>query len=171
MNSFPDANAAHPEWSMPKNGDFAGYVERLTAAHVVRLPQEPGRVPHFGEMMQGVKAGALPATSTSSTSTIAPTAERPDLQALKAPVAGMLGLVQLGLAALVVIQVALLVVAGLGSAVGVAAAVLAWWLVGRWKRALGGVHKPGVPAAASLAALQQQLQALAQQKTQPARRK
>lgn len=161
MKQLPATQALHPEWDTPSDGDFARYLERLTALQAVRLPEEPGRVPHLTETMQRFKPSAAAGAP----------ADLPDLQALKAPVAGVLSLVQVGLFLVVVIQVAVLALAGLGSAVGVAAAMLAWWVVGRWKRALGVMRKPGVPVAASLSSLQQQLQALAQQKAKPAKRK
>ena len=76
-------SATKPEWDAPKDGDFARYVDRLTAAHVVALPEEPGRVPHVGEMM----ARAKPVAADKGV---------PDLQALKAPTVAILSSVQLG---------------------------------------------------------------------------
>lgn len=156
MNQLPKANTLHPEWDAPKNGDFARYVERLTARHTVQLPEEPGRVLHAAESVQR----ARPATAQASPS------ELPDLHALfQAPLTGMLNFAQLGLMLVVLVQIAVLALAGLGSFLGVAVAVLAWWVVGRWKRALSSARTPGSPSASPLAALQQQLQALVQQKS------
>ncbi|MGP1684825.1 MAG: hypothetical protein ACTS8S_21080 [Giesbergeria sp.] len=151
-------SATKAEWDAPKNGDFARYVERMTAAHAVTLPEEPGRVPHVGEMM--VRAKPVGADKG-----------LPDLQALKAPTVAILSSVQLGFFLLAVAQLALLALAGLGSPFGVAAAVLAWWLVGRWKSVLRGPRQPGSSPKNSLVALQRELQALAQQRSNQASRK
>ena len=155
MNRFPETNALHPEWETPKDGDFAGYVERLTAVRAAQFPEESGRVLHVAESMQRFKPRVANVADT----------DLPNLQGLKTPLAGMLNFVQLGLVLLVVVQVAVLVLAGLGSAAGVAAAVLGWWVVGRWKRALGAARPQSAPVTSPLLALQQQLQALAQQKS------
>ena len=158
MNQFPAINPTHPEWEAPKDGDFAGYVERLTAPHRVQLPREPGRVLHVAESLQRVRPSEAPNAHP----------EPKDLQAQKAPLAGALHFVQLGLVLVVLAQVAVLALAGLGSAFGVALAVLAWWVVGRWKRALDSALVPSAPAGSpfsALSALQQRLQALAEQKS------
>ncbi|MGP1630766.1 MAG: hypothetical protein ACTS5V_12550 [Giesbergeria sp.] len=167
MNPFP--SPIKPEWDTPRNGDFALYVERLTAAHAVRLPEEPGRVPYLAEVMQrarpvaAIAAAAVPATPRPAVASV----ELPDLQALKAPLAALLNVAQLGLLVVALVQLVALVLVGLGSPFGVAVAVLAWWVVGRWKRALAAVVKPSVrPTSprASLSALMSDLQALAEQK-------
>ena len=87
-------SATKPEWDAPKDGDFARYVDRLTAAHVVALPEEPGRVPHVGEMM----ARAKPVAADKGV---------PDLQALKAPTVAILSSVQLGFFLLAIAQLVL----------------------------------------------------------------
>lgn len=151
-------SATKPEWDAPKDGDFARYVDRLTAAHVVALPEEPGRVPHVGEMMARAKPVAVDKGG-------------PGLQALKAPTVAILSSVQLGFFLLAVAQLVLLALAGLGSLFGVAAAAVAWWLVGRWKGVLRGPRPSGTSPKNSLIALRRELQALAQQKTNQASRK
>ncbi len=162
MNQLPKANTLHPEWDAPKDGDFARYVERLTAPHTVQLPEEPGRVLHAAESLQRARPRTAPAVSS----------ELPDLHSLfKAPLTGMLNFAQLGLMLVVLVQVAVLALAGLGSFLGVAVAVVAWWVVGRWKRALSSAHTPSSPSASPLATLQQQLQALAQEKSKQPPRK
>lgn len=148
-------SATKAEWDAPKNGDFARYVERLTAAHAVTLPEEPGRVPHVGERM-------------ARTQPVGADTHLPDLQALKVPTVAILSSVQLGLFLLAVAQLALLALAGLGSVFGVTAAVVAWWLVGRWKAVLRGPRQPAGLPKSSLVALQRELQALAKQKTKQA---
>ncbi|AVO42190.1 hypothetical protein C6571_13645 [Simplicispira suum] len=92
----------------------------------------------------------------------------PDLQALKVPTVAILSSVQLGLFLLAVAQLALLALAGLGSVFGVTAAVVAWWLVGRWKAVLRGPRQPAGLPKSSLVALQRELQALAKQKAKQA---
>ncbi|MGP1683275.1 MAG: hypothetical protein ACTS8S_13205 [Giesbergeria sp.] len=155
--------ATKAEWDAPKDGDFARYVERLTAAHVVALPEEPGRVLPLRESLRRPHP-------------IADKQQRvdlqkvPDLHSLRMPLVAMLSLVQIGLVLLVLVQLALLLMAGLGSAFGVGAAIVAWWMVRHWKQALAAGDRSGSRVSETLALFQRQLQMLADQKAASAKK-
>ncbi|RID99577.1 hypothetical protein [Simplicispira hankyongi] len=160
MNPFSGATGLKPEWDAPKDGDFARYVERLTAAHIVPLPEEPGRVPHAGEARRRPQA-------------VAASPEKPDaLSPTKPTLATVLGLLLVGVVLLVLLQLFGRNQAGLGPVLALAMAGLAWWVVGRWRQALGALRKAGLQSPLpSLPELQRQLQALAQQKSKAIRDK
>ncbi len=163
MNQFSGATGLKPEWDAPKDGDFARYVERLSAAHIVPLPEEPGRVPHAGEARRQPQAAAASPEKPDALSPTKPT---------KPTLATVLGLLLVGVVLLVLLQLFGRNQAGLGPVLALAMAGLAWWVVGRWRQALGALRKAGLQSPLpSLPELQRQLQALAQQKSKAIRDK
>jgi len=68
----------NPQWNTPPNGDFASYVERLSAQAAL-----PRRAPEEGE--HALDAGMMP--SSESTGTAAASALRRSLQSNAAPAA------------------------------------------------------------------------------------
>ena len=160
MKQFAGATGLKAEWDTPQGGDFARYVERLTAAHIVRLPDEPGRVPRLGE--------ARPRPQISAASP-----DKPDTQSPTKPtLATVLRLLLVGVVLLVLVQFLGRKQSSIGPVLALGLAGIAWWIVGRWRQALGAMSKAGLRSPiSSLPELQRQLQALAQQKSKASRDK
>lgn len=144
-----------PEWDTPPDGDFARYVERLTAASaktVARTPPEPST------------ERKRPAARNAPASPGAQAAP-PDLAQLLAPFVGVL---QIARAVLLVLTLALgaaFVVLGKGSLAALLFAGLAWWVLGRLAAFASSLDAPAASGQAriTIAQLQERLRQLAQQ--------
>ena len=150
--------ATKPDWDTPPDGDFAAYVERLTAQKPLQkapVTQAPAAaVAAVGRAAQapntGAQAQALP----------------PDLLQVMRPLAGVLRTVRAVLLVMVVLHGIALCVLGDGSLPGLVVMGVVWWGLGWLMQSaaqLGSAHASGVNTATQ--ALQDRLRQVAQQRS------
>ena len=150
--------ATKPDWDTPPDGDFAAYVERLTAQKPLQkapVTQAPAAaVAAVGRAAQapntGAQAQALP----------------PDLLQVMRPLAGVLRTVRAVLLVMVVLHGIALFLLGQGSLPGLMVMGLVWWGLGWLMQSaaqLGGAQASGVNTATQ--ALQDRLRQVAQQRS------
>ena len=152
--------ATKPDWDTPPDGDFAAYVERLTAqkplqkAPVTHAPAAAAAAAAVGRAAQapntGAQAQALP----------------PDLLQVMRPLAGVLRTVRAVLLVMVVLHGIALFLLGQGSLPGLMVMGLVWWGLGWLMQSaaqLGGAQASGVNTATQ--ALQDRLRQVAQQRS------
>ena len=150
--------ATKPDWDTPPDGDFAAYVERLTAQKPLQkapVTQAPAAaVAAVGRAAQapntGAQAQALP----------------PDLLQVMRPLAGVLRTVRAVLLVMVVLHGIALFLLGQGSLPGLVVMGVVWWGLGWLMQSaaqLGGAQASGVNTATQ--ALQDRLRQVAQQRS------
>ena len=149
--------ATKPDWDTPPDGDFAAYVERLTAQKPLQkapVTQAPAAAVAVGRAAQapsaGAQAQALP----------------PDLLQVMRPLAGVLRTVRAVLLVMVVLHGIALFLLGQGSLPGLMVMGLVWWGLGWLMQSavqLGGAQASGVNTATQ--ALQDRLRQVAQQRS------
>ena len=150
--------ATKPDWDTPPDGDFAAYVERLTAQKPLQkapVTQAPAAaVAAVGRAAQapntGAQAQALP----------------PDLLQVMRPLAGVLRTVRAVLLLMVVLHGIALFLLGQGSLPGLVVMGVVWWVLGWLMQSaaqLGGAQASGVNTATQ--ALQDRLRQVAQQRS------
>ena len=150
--------ATKPDWDTPPDGDFAAYVERLTAQKPLQkapVTQAPAAaVAAVGRAAQapntGAQAQALP----------------PDLLQVMRPLAGVLRTVRAVLLLMVVLHGIALFLLGQGSLPGLVVMGVVWWGLGWLMQSaaqLGGAQASGVNTATQ--ALQDRLRQVAQQRS------
>ena len=150
--------ATKPDWDTPPDGDFAAYVERLTAQKPLQkapVTQAPAAaVAAVGRAAQapntGAQAQALP----------------PDLLQVMRPLAGVLRTVRAVLLVMVVLHGIALFLLGHGSLPGLVVMGVVWWGLGWLMQSaaqLGSAHASGVNTATQ--ALQDRLRQVAQQRS------
>ena len=154
--------ATKPDWDTPPDGDFAAYVERLTAqkplqkAPVTQAPAAAAAaaVAAVGRAAQapntGAQAQALP----------------PDLLQVMRPLAGVLRTVRAVLLVMVVLHGIALFLLGHGSLPGLVVMGVVWWVLGWLMQSaaqLGGAQASGMNTATQ--ALQDRLRQVAQQRS------
>ena len=149
--------ATKPDWDTPPDGDFAAYVERLTAQKPLQkapAAQAPAAAVAVGRAAQapsaGAQAQALP----------------PDLLQVMRPLAGVLRTVRAVLLVMVVLHGIALFLLGQGSLPGLMVMGLVWWGLGWLMQSaaqLGGAQASGVNTATQ--ALQDRLRQVAQQRS------
>ncbi len=150
--------ATKPDWDTPPDGDFAAYVERLTAQKPLQkapVTQAPAAaVAAVGRAAQapntGAQAQALP----------------PDLLQVMRPLAGVLRTVRAVLLVMVVLHDIALFLLGQGSLPGLMVMGLVWWGLGWLMQSavqLGSAQASGVNTATQ--ALQDRLRQVAQQRS------
>ena len=149
--------ATKPDWDTPPDGDFAAYVERLTAQKPLQkapVTQAPAAAVAVGRAAQapsaGAQAQALP----------------PDLLQVMRPLAGVLRTVRAVLLVMVVVHGIALFLLGQGSLPGLMVMGLVWWGLGWLMQSaaqLGGAQASGVNTATQ--ALQDRLRQVAQQRS------
>ena len=149
--------ATKPDWDTPPDGDFAAYVERLTAQKPLQkapVTQAPAAAVAVGRAAQapsaGAQAQALP----------------PDLLQVMRPLAGVLRTVRAVLLVMVVLHGIALLLLGHGSLPGLVVMGVVWWGLGWLMQSaaqLGSAQASGVNAATQ--ALQDRLRQVAQQRS------
>lgn len=150
--------ATKPDWDTPPDGDFAAYVERLTAQKPLQkapVTQAPAAaVAAVGRAAQapntGAQAQALP----------------PDLLQVMRPLAGVLRTVRAVLLVMVVLHGFALFLLGHGSLPGLVVMGVVWWGLGWLMQSaaqLGGAQASGMNTATQ--ALQDRLRQVAQQRS------
>ncbi len=150
--------ATKPDWDTPPDGDFAAYVERLTAQKPLQkapVTQTPAAaVAAVGRAAQapntGAQAQALP----------------PDLLQVMRPLAGVLRTVRAVLLVMVVLHGIALFLLGQGSLPGLVVMGVVWWGLGWLMQSaaqLGGAQASGMNTATQ--ALQDRLRQVAQQRS------
>lgn len=152
-----------PEWDTPPNGDFASYVERLSASQA----QQSGRAQaaHSAQVTQqhphgGVAAGSAQAAAhrAGTPATQPVVGLPPDLAQLVMPFVGLLRIARTLLALLMGVHALSLLLAGQGSWPGLAVMVALWWGMGLVINAAA----TGTPVPA--AAVKERLRQVAQQR-------
>ena len=149
--------ATKPDWDTPPDGDFAAYVERLTAQKPLQkapVTQAPAAAAAVGRAAQspntGAQAQALP----------------PDLLHVMRPLAGVLRTVRAALLLMVVLHGIALFLLGQGSLPGLVVMGVVWWGLGWLMQSaaqLGSAQASGVNTATQ--ALQDRLRQVAQQRS------
>ena len=149
--------ATKPDWDTPPDGDFAAYVERLTAQKPLQkapVTQAPAAAVAVGRAAQapsaGAQAQALP----------------PDLLQVMRTLAGVLRTVRAVLLVMVVLHGIALFLLGHGSLPGLVVMGVVWWGLGWLMQSaaqLGGAQASGVNTATQ--ALQDRLRQVAQQRS------
>ena len=150
--------ATKPDWDTPPDGDFAAYVERLTAQKPLQkapVTQAPAAaVAAVGRAAQapntGAQAQALP----------------PDLLQVMRPLAGVLRTVRAVLLVMVLLHGFALFLLGHGSLPGLVVMGVVWWVLGWLMQSaaqLGGAQSSGMNTATQ--ALQDRLRQVAQQRS------
>lgn len=150
--------ATKPDWDTPPDGDFAAYVERLTAQKPLQkapVTQAPAAaVAAVGRAAQapntGAQAQALP----------------PDLLQVMRPLAGVLRTVRAVLLVMVVLHGIALFLIGHGSLPGLVVMGVVWWVLDWLMQSaaqLGGAQASGMHTATQ--ALQDRLRQVAQQRS------
>ena len=149
--------ATKPDWDTPPDGDFAAYVERLTAQKPLQkapVTQAPAAAAAVGRAAQapsaGAQAQALP----------------PDLLQVMRTLAGVLRTVRAVLLVMVVLHGIALFLLGHGSLPGLVVMGVVWWVLGWLMQSaaqLDSAQASGVNTATQ--ALQDRLRQVAQQRS------
>ena len=114
--------ATKPDWDTPPDGDFAAYVERLTA----QKPLQKAPVTQAPAAAVAAVGRAAQAPSTGAQAQALP----PDLLQVMRPLAGVLRTVRAVLLVMVVLHGIALFLLGHGSLPGLVVMGVVWWVLG-----------------------------------------
>ena len=150
--------ATKPDWDTPPDGDFAAYVERLTA----QKPLQKAPVTQAPAAAFAAVGRAAQAPNTGAQAQALP----PDLLQVMRPLAGVLRTVRAVLLVMVVLHGIALFLLGHGSLPGLVVMGVVWWGLGWLMQSaaqLGSAQASGVNTATQ--ALQDRLRQVAQQRS------
>ena len=150
--------ATKPDWDTPPDGDFAAYVERLTA----QKPLQKAPVTQASAAAVAAVGRAAQAPNTGAQAQALP----PDLLQVMRPLAGVLRTVRAVLLVMVVLHGIALFLLGHGSLPGLVVMGVVWWGLGWLMQSaaqLGSAQASGVNTATQ--ALQDRLRQVAQQRS------
>lgn len=152
--------ATKPEWDTPADGDFARYVERLTAAVPARAAPMAPRGTAAAAPRKPAAAGGTAAASAAPAQALPP-----DLAQLLAPLAGGLRIVRFVLLLVMALHGIALFLFGQGSLPGLVAMAAIWWGLS-WliASAPAAASARGSATAFGADALQERLRQVAQQR-------
>ena len=152
--------ATKPDWDTPPDGDFAAYVERLTAQKP--LQKAPVTQAPAAAVAAVGRAAQAPNTGAQAQAQALP----PDLLQVMRPLAGVLRTVRAVLLVMVVLHGIALLLLGHGSLPGLVVMGVVWWGLGWLMQSaaqLGSAQASGVNTATQ--ALQDRLRQVAQQRS------
>ena len=148
-----------PDWDTPPDGDFAAYVERLTA-------QAPLQKARAAQASAAATNGAVQSSKASAPATSLPQVPPPDVLQLMQPLAGALRTVRSVLLVMMVLHGIALFLLGQGSLPGLVVMGAVWWGLGWLMQSAaqaGGAQAPG--GRAGMESLQDRLRQMAQQRS------
>jgi len=143
-----------PEWDTPPNGDFASYVERLSASQALQSGR--AQAAHSAQVTQqhqlpgGVAPGSAQAAARQGGASPVPLAVAlpPDLLKVVSPFLGMVRIARTLLAVVAAVYALTLVMVGQGSWFGLAVMAGLWWFMGIVINAAASAGTAVVPPAA-----------------------
>jgi hypothetical protein len=154
-----------PEWDTPPNGDFASYVERLSAQQALQAGRS--QAAHSAQVVHpgGAAPGSAQAAARRAAANPTPVAVAlpPDLLQLVAPFVGMVRIARTLLAVVAAVHALTLLMAGQGSWFVLAVMAGLWWFMGIVINAASAAGTVVVPK--PVAVKERQRQAAQQRKT------